>query len=84
MALSVGIDVVSDTIEERRRTSLDNDVVPLLVQAEEQGDRLSKDELVALSPRCSREGRTTVHLICFAMYKLAGLRSSLRTSRCGR
>ncbi|XXT17149.1 cytochrome P450 [Sorangium sp. So ce429] len=70
-ALSVGIDVVSDTIEERRRKPLDNDVLTLLIQAEEQGDRLSKDELVALVAAVLVGGtETTVHLLCFAMYDL--------------
>ncbi|MGK3959381.1 hypothetical protein WMF38_40840 [Sorangium sp. So ce118] len=39
---------MSDTIEERRRKPLDKDVLTLLFQAEEQGGRLSKDELAAL------------------------------------
>ncbi|XYH95498.1 cytochrome P450 [Sorangium sp. So ce1128] len=70
-ALSVGIDVVSDTIEERRRKPLDNDVLTLLIQAEEQGDRLSKDELVALVAAVLVVGtETTVHIICFAVYNL--------------
>lgn len=70
-ALSVGIDVVSDTIEERRKKPLDGDVLTLLIQAEEQGDRLSKDELVALVAAVLVGGtETTVHLICFAMHNL--------------
>ncbi|WP_437606753.1 cytochrome P450 [Sorangium sp. So ce834] len=70
-ALDVGIEVVSDTVEERRRRPLDNDVLTLLIQAEEQGDRLSKDELVALVAAVLVGGtETTVHLICFAMHNL--------------
>ncbi|WP_437502399.1 hypothetical protein [Sorangium sp. So ce1099] len=71
-ALSVEIDVVSDTIEERRRKPLDNDVLTLLIEAEEQGDRPSKDELVTLVASVLVGGtETTVHLICFAMYPRA-------------
>ncbi|KYF94745.1 hypothetical protein BE17_04005 [Sorangium cellulosum] len=56
-AQSVGLDIVSDTIEERRRKPLDNDVMTLLIQAEEQGDRPSKDELVALVAAVLLAGR---------------------------
>ncbi|WP_438005095.1 cytochrome P450 [Sorangium sp. So ce321] len=62
---------MSDTIEERRRKPLGNDVLTLLLQAEEQGDRLRKDELVALVAAVRVGGtETTVHLICFAMHNL--------------
>ncbi|WP_437753620.1 cytochrome P450 [Sorangium sp. So ce1389] len=62
---------MSDTIEERRRKPLDNDVLTLLIQAEEQGDRPSKDELVALIAAVLMGGtETTVHLVCFATYNL--------------
>ncbi|WP_437568318.1 hypothetical protein [Sorangium sp. So ce542] len=37
-ALDVGVEVERDTAEERRRGPLDNDVLTLLIQAEEQGD----------------------------------------------
>ncbi|WP_233561491.1 cytochrome P450, partial [Sorangium cellulosum] len=50
---------------------LDGDVLTLLTQAEEQGDRPSKDELVALVAAALVGGtETTVHLICFAMHNL--------------
>ncbi|XXY53313.1 cytochrome P450 [Sorangium sp. So ce269] len=55
---------MSDTIEERRRMPLDNDVLTLLIQAEEQGDRPSEDELMALVAAVLGGGtETTVHLM---------------------
>ncbi|WP_434042698.1 MULTISPECIES: cytochrome P450 [Sorangium] len=57
--------------EERGKKPLDGDVLTLLSQAEEQGDRPGKDELVALVAAVLVGGtETTVHLICFAMHNL--------------
>ncbi|WP_438023934.1 cytochrome P450 [Sorangium sp. So ce233] len=57
--------------EERRKKPLDGDVLTLVMQAEEQGDRLHKDELVALVAAVLVGGtETTVHPICFAMHNL--------------
>ncbi|WP_437722191.1 cytochrome P450 [Sorangium sp. So ce861] len=69
-ALDVGVEVVSEIVEERRRRPLDNDILTPLIQAEEQGDRLRKDELAALVAAVLVGGtETTVHLICFAMHE---------------
>lgn len=70
-AVTEGVALVSEIIEERRRNPLPNDMLSTLIQAEEQGDKLSKEELIALVGGLLAAGsETTVHMIAFVMYHL--------------
>jgi cytochrome P450 len=65
-----GAELLRKLIEERRRDP-GPDVLSTLIQAEEAGERLSHDELIALVMALISAGsETTVHLICFATYNL--------------
>jgi cytochrome P450 enzyme len=66
-----GTALVIETIDERRRTPLENDILTNLIQAEEQGDKLSKDELLSLVSSLLVGGfDTTIHLIGFTVLHL--------------
>jgi len=66
-----GVAVVHEVIEERRQKPLEDDMLTTLIEAEEQGDHLSTDELIALvSGLLAAGSETTVHFICFAVYTL--------------
>lgn len=63
-----GLALMRETIEDRRRTPLEKDILTALIQAEEQGDRLSTPELLSLVAALIVGGfETTVHLIGFTM-----------------
>jgi cytochrome P450 len=65
-----GVALLRRLIDERRGNP-GPDVLSALIQAEEAGDRLSHDELIALVMGLIAAGsETTVHLICFAVYNL--------------
>jgi cytochrome P450 len=66
-----GIALVAETIEDRRRNPLENDILTTLIQTEEQGDKLNKGELLSLVAALIVGGfETTVHLIAFTVYNL--------------
>ncbi|OJH42089.1 cytochrome P450 [Cystobacter ferrugineus] len=63
-----GIALMRETIEERRRNPVENDILTTLIQTEEQGDKLSTPELLSLVAALIVGGfETTVHLIGFTM-----------------
>ncbi|OJT26612.1 cytochrome [Archangium sp. Cb G35] len=66
-----GIALVRETIEERRRNPLPDDILTTLIQTEEQGDRLNTSELLSLVAALIVGGfETTVHLIGFTVYNV--------------
>ncbi|QRK07154.1 cytochrome P450 [Archangium violaceum] len=66
-----GIALVGETIEDRRRNPLESDILTTLIQTEEQGDKLNKQELLSLVAALIVGGfETTVHLIAFCVYNL--------------
>jgi cytochrome P450 len=66
-----GLELVKATIEERRNAPLENDILTTLIQTEEQGDKLNKEELLALVAALIVGGfETTVHLIAYTVYNL--------------
>ncbi|WP_437677818.1 cytochrome P450 [Sorangium sp. So ce131] len=66
-----GMALVGDVIEERRKHPIEGDILTSLIQSEEQGDRLSKPELVSLVTALLVGGsETTVHLIAFMVHNL--------------
>lgn len=66
-----GIAMVSEVIEQRRKSLLENDMLSTLIQTEEQGDRLNKLELLSLVNALIVGGfETTVHLINFMVLNL--------------
>ncbi|MFY0580685.1 cytochrome P450 [Cystobacter fuscus] len=63
-----GIVLLRETIEERRRNPVENDILTTLIQTEEQGDKLSTSELLSLVGSLIVGGfETTVHLIGFTV-----------------
>ena len=69
--IAEGIRLVSETIEDRRRNPLEDDILTNLIQTEEQGDRLSKAELLSLVSALIVGGfETTVHLIGFTVLNM--------------
>lgn len=69
--IAEGIRLVSETIEERRHNPLADDILTNLIQTEEQGDRLSKSELLSLVSALIVGGfETTVHLIGFTVLNM--------------
>ncbi|EPX59566.1 putative cytochrome P450 hydroxylase [Cystobacter fuscus DSM 2262] len=63
-----GIALLRETIEERRRNPVENDILTTLIQTEEQGDKLSTSELLSLVASLIVGGfETTVHLIGFTL-----------------
>ena len=65
-----GVAMLEEVIDHRRR-HLGEDVLSGLILAEEQGDRLSKDELISLVQALVAAGSdTTVYAICFAVLDL--------------
>jgi cytochrome P450 enzyme len=69
--IAEGIRLVSETIEERRHNPLEDDILTNLIQTEEQGDRLSKPELLSLVSALIVGGfETTVHLIGFTVLNM--------------
>ncbi|AKT42689.1 cytochrome P450 [Chondromyces crocatus] len=70
-AIREGIAMIEGVIEERRQHPIEGDILTSLIQAEEQGDRLSKGELVSLVSGLVVGGsETTVHLIGFMVLNL--------------
>lgn len=66
-----GYTMLSDVIEDRRKNPIDDDILTSLIQAEEQGDTLTKPELISLVATLIVGGSdTTVHLIGFTSYNL--------------
>jgi cytochrome P450 len=66
-----GMTMVGEVIEERRKNPIEGDILTNLIQSEEQGDRLSKPELVSLVAALLVGGsETTVHLISFMVHNL--------------
>ncbi|PTL82406.1 cytochrome P450 [Vitiosangium sp. GDMCC 1.1324] len=66
-----GVALVRETIEDRRRNPLENDILTTLIQTEEQGDRLNTAELLSLVSSLIVGGfETTIHLIGFTVYHL--------------
>lgn len=66
-----GIALVRETIEDRRRNPLPDDILTTLIQTEEQGDRLSTAELLSLVSALIVGGfETTIHLIGFTVYNV--------------
>ena len=65
-----GLALLHEVIAERRRRPGD-DLLSALIAAHDDGDRLDRDELVALvMALISAGGETTTHLICFAVATL--------------
>lgn len=63
-----GIALMRETIEDRRRNPVENDMLTTLIQTEEQGEKLSTSELLSLVAALIVGGfETTVHLIGFTM-----------------
>jgi cytochrome P450 enzyme len=66
-----GMALVSELIEERRKAPIEGDILTSLIQTEEQGDRLSRGELVSLVAALLVGGsETTVHLIAFSVLQM--------------
>lgn len=66
-----GMAMVHEVIEARRKHPIEGDTLTALIQAEEQGDRLSKPELASLVTALLVGGsETTVHLIAFTVLNL--------------
>lgn len=66
-----GMAMVGEVIEDRRKNPIEGDILTSLIQSEEQGDRLSKPELVSLVAALLVGGsETTVHLISFMVNTL--------------
>lgn len=65
-----GVELLGQIIEDRRRNP-GSDILSALIQMEEQGDRLSRDELISLVTGLIGAGaETTIYLIAFAIYSL--------------
>jgi cytochrome P450 enzyme len=63
-----GVALLRETLEDRRRTPLEKDILTTLIQTEEQGDKLSTAELLSLVAALVVGGfETTVHLIGFTL-----------------
>lgn len=70
-AFREGMALVEEVIEDRRRNPLEDDMLTTLIRTEEQGDRLSKAELVSLVTTLIVAGsETTVHMIDFVLLNL--------------
>ncbi len=66
-----GIAMIGEVIEDRRKNPIEGDILTGLIQSEEQGDRLSKPELISLVSALLVGGsETTVHLIAFMVHNL--------------
>ncbi|MGK4005292.1 cytochrome P450 [Sorangium sp. So ce1036] len=66
-----GMAMIHEVIEARRKRPIEGDTLTALIQAEEQGDRLSKPELASLVTALLVGGsETTVHLIAFTVLNL--------------
>jgi cytochrome P450 enzyme len=69
--LPAGLALIRELID-RRRAEPGDDLLSSLVQAQEQGDRLSADELLALVGGLVTGGsETTMHLLAFAVLELS-------------
>ncbi|HEX2574023.1 MAG TPA: cytochrome P450 [Polyangia bacterium] len=65
-----GVALLHEVIEERRHHP-GGDLLSNLIHAEEEGQKLSRDELVSLVAALVTAGsETTVHLVCFGTYQL--------------
>jgi cytochrome P450 len=68
--IAQGVEMLTRLIEERRRAP-GEDLLSTLLHYEEQGDRLSYEELLSLvSAMISAGAETTTHLICLAVFNL--------------
>lgn len=66
-----GMVLIRETIEDRRRNPLENDILTTLIQTEEQGDKLNTQELLSLVSGLIVGGfETTIHLIGFSVFHL--------------
>jgi len=66
-----GLAMIGEVIEDRRKNPIEGDILTSLIQAEEQGDRLNKMELLSLVAALIVGGsETTVHLIGFMVLNL--------------
>lgn len=66
-----GLGMVGEVIDERRKAPIEGDILTSLIQAEEQGDRLSRLELISLVMGLLVGGsETTLHLIGFVTWNL--------------
>ncbi|SET20328.1 cytochrome P450 [Stigmatella erecta] len=66
-----GLGLVRETVEDRRRHPLEEDILTTLIRTEAQGDRLNGQELLSLVAALIVGGfETTVHLISFTVYNL--------------
>lgn len=66
-----GVAMVNQAIEERRSNPMQNDILTNLIQVEEQGDKLSKEELLSIVTSLIVGGfDTSIHLIGFTILNL--------------
>ncbi len=66
-----GLAMIGEVIDDRRKNPIEGDILTSLIQAEEQGDRLNKMELLSLVAALIVGGsETTVHLIGFMVLNL--------------
>ncbi|MFL5348247.1 MAG: cytochrome P450 [Hyalangium sp.] len=66
-----GMVLIRETIEDRRRNPMENDILTTLIQTEEQGDKLNTQELLSLVSGLIVGGfETTIHLIGFTVFHL--------------
>jgi cytochrome P450 enzyme len=66
-----GLELIKATIDDRRNNPLENDIFTTLIQTEEQGDKLNKEELLSLVSALIVGGfETTVHLIAYTVCNL--------------
>ncbi|MDC0708669.1 cytochrome P450 [Stigmatella sp. ncwal1] len=69
--IAEGLNLVRETVEDRRRHPLEEDILTTLIRTEERGDSLSAQELLSLVAALIVGGfETTVHLISFTVYNL--------------
>jgi cytochrome P450 len=80
-ALAPGMKILRALIAERRK-ALGDDLLSTLIRAEEAGDRLSEDEMLALVTSLITGGsETTVHFLCFAVKSLLCVRERVAAVR---
>jgi cytochrome P450 enzyme len=66
-----GFLMVGSVIDERRKSPMEGDMLTDLIHVEEQGDRVSREELLSLVAALLIAGsETTVHLIAFTLYNV--------------
>ncbi|ADO73095.1 Cytochrome P450 [Stigmatella aurantiaca DW4/3-1] len=66
-----GLELIRETVEDRRRHPQEEDILTTLIRTEERGDSLNAQELLSLVAALIVGGfETTVHLISFTVYNL--------------